>query len=97
VCFSHKLHQVFTIIGHSPIAMKEQPDQKITITLPASVYHKLRQQAHQQGLSLPAIIQKKITLKPSHENNLAQLSVKQMIQQTAPKYHGPESRLDFFS
>lgn len=77
--------------------MKEQADQKITITLPASLYHKLRAQAHQQGLSLPGMIQKKIALKPSEASNLADLSVKEMIQQTAPQYHQPESRLDFFS
>ncbi|MDG1357475.1 MAG: hypothetical protein P8P36_04710 [Akkermansiaceae bacterium] len=77
--------------------MKKQTDQKITITLPAPLYHSLREQAHQQGISLPTIIRKKITLKPSATGDLAKLSVKEMIQKTAPRHHGPESRLDFFS
>lgn len=77
--------------------MNKKTDQKITLTLPAALYHNLRKQAYQQGVSLPAIIRKKIELQPSETSRLAKLSVKEIIQHTAPKYQEPESRLDFFS
>jgi hypothetical protein len=77
--------------------MNNKPTEKKTITLPASLYHKLRNQAYKQGLSLPEFIQERIQLEPSKPTPLAQLSLKQLIEQTTPKSTNPDSRLDFFS
>lgn len=77
--------------------MKKQTCGKITITLPASVYHKLRHEARRQGLSLPEFVRSKITLQPSGPTELAKLPLKQIIRETAPEPGGPDSRLDFFS
>lgn len=77
--------------------MKHKPTEKTTITLPAALYHKLRSEAHKQGLSLPDFIQKKIKLEPSSPTPLAKLPLKELIQQTTPNTSTPDSRLDFFS
>ena len=77
--------------------MKHEPTEKTTITLPAALYHKLRSDAHKQGLSLPDFIQKKIKLEPSSPTPLAKLPLKELIEQTAPTTSPPDSRLDFFS
>jgi len=77
--------------------MNNKPTEKTTITLPAALYHKLRSEAHKQGLSLPEFIQNKIKLEPSQPTPLAKLPLKQLIQQTTPDSSTPDSRLDFFS
>jgi len=71
--------------------------EKVAITLPSPLYHKLRKKARQQGLSLPEFIQKKIKLEPSELSALASLPLKQLIRQTRPESTSPEARLDFFS
>ena len=95
--FSHNVHHVFIQARHAPGTMKQEATEKTTITLPASLYHKLRSQAYKQGLSLPEFIQEHIQLEPSKPAPLAQLSLKQLIKQTTPKSTNPDSRLDFFS
>ena len=77
--------------------MKQEATTKKTITLPAALYHKLRNEAHKQGLSLPEFIQNKIKLEPSQPTPLAKLPLKQLIQQTTPESSSPDARLDFFS
>jgi len=77
--------------------MNNKPTEKTTITLPAALYHKLRSEAHKQGLSLPEFIQNKIKLEPSQPTPLAKLPLKQLIQQTTPDSSTPDARLDFFS
>jgi len=77
--------------------MNNKPTEKTTITLPAALYHKLRSEAHKQGLSLPEFIQNKIKLEPSQPTPLAKLPLNQLIQQTTPDSSTPDSRLDFFS
>ena len=77
--------------------MKKKHTEKTTITLPAALYHKLRSEAHKQGLSLPEFIQNKIKLEPSEPTPLAKLPLKQLIRQTTPESATADSRLDFFS
>ena len=77
--------------------MNNKPTEKTTITLPAALYHKLRSEAHKQGLSLPEFIQNKIKLEPSQPTPLAKLPLNQLIQQTTPDSSTPDARLDFFS
>ncbi len=77
--------------------MNSEPTEKITITLPCALYHTLRNQAYGKGISLPEFIQRKIKLRPSELNPLADLPLKDIIQQTTPHSSHPDSRLDFFS
>ncbi|MCP5538454.1 MAG: hypothetical protein H7A51_19750 [Akkermansiaceae bacterium] len=77
--------------------MKAEPTEKITITLPHTLYHSLRNQAYKQGVSLPEFIQRKVQLRPSEPSPLAHLPLKKLIQQTTPETTNPDARLDFFS
>ena len=78
-----------------PRIMKNEPAQKITLTLPNNLYHTLRNQARKQNLSLPEFIQKKIQLRPA--DPLSKLPLKDLIARTTPKSPHPDARLDFFS
>jgi len=82
---------------HIPDIMKDKATEKITIILPCSLYHTLRNQAYKQGLSLPEFIQRKIQLRPSESSPLADLPLKKLIEQTTPDVAPTDSRLDFFS
>lgn len=95
--FSHNIHHDFIIPWQIANLMKPEHTEKITITLPSALYHTLRDQAYKQGVSLPEFIQKKIKLRPSEPTPLADLPLKELIQQTTPKSATPDSRLDFFS
>jgi len=77
--------------------MNNEPTHKITLTLPSSLYHALRNQAYAQNISLPEFIQKKIKLSPSEPSSFADLPLKELIAKTTPHSHHPDSRLDFFS
>lgn len=78
--------------------MKNERTQKITITLPHTLYHRLRHEAHQQSLSLPEFVNKKIQLRPTEATPLAHLSLKEILAITAPpKSIAPDTRIDFFS
>jgi|GEM_PF-1842487 hypothetical protein len=77
--------------------MKSEGTQKITITLPHAVYHRLRNEAKRQKLSLPELVHKKIQLRPSQPAPLAILPLKEILAITAPEAINPEARLDFFS
>lgn len=80
-----------------------EPTEKITVSLPYSVYHILRSQAHQQNVSLPEFIQRKIQLKPAVEPvikmnvaSLAELPLREILAKTKPVGFAPDERLDFF-
>ena len=77
--------------------MKNEPTEKLTITLPQSLYHALRNQAHKQGVSLPEFVQKKIRLRPADAAALAELPLKDLIARTTPETQNPDSRLDFYA
>lgn len=77
--------------------MKPEGTQKITITLPHSVYLRLRNEAHQQKLSLPEFVKKKVQLLPAEAAPLAHLPLKEILTITAPESIAPDARLDFFS
>jgi len=66
--------------------------EKITITLPTSLYYSLRNQAKKQNLSLPEFIEKRIKLQPSNPS-LSTLPLNQLLKTTAPKRKNP---LDFY-
>ena len=97
IIFSHNLHDLFTIIGHDHADMKNEPAKKITVNLPDALYHRLRNEAHQQNLSLPEFIKKKVDLKPMKPTPLAKLPLKDLLAQTTPRFSHPDSRIDFFS
>ena len=77
--------------------MKPEGTQKITITLPHAVYHRLRNEAQRQKLSLPELVNKKIQLRSSQPTPLATLPLKEILAITTPEAIFPEARLDFFS
>ena len=83
--------------------MKNEATRKIIITLPQSVYHSLRGEAHKQNVSLPEFIKKKVQLRPAKTQpavdlrNLADLPLKKILAITAPKMNHPDERIDFFS
>ncbi len=76
---------------------------KITVRLPHSVYHVLRNQAYQQNVSLPDFIRRKMDIKPRKEpvktdegRSLAALPLREILAQTTPAGFDPDDRLDFF-
>lgn len=77
--------------------MKDEPTEKLTITLPQALYHALRNQAYKQGLSLPEFIQKKIQLRPADTTALAALPLKELIEKTTPASLPTDSRIDFYA
>jgi len=77
--------------------MNQEPSTKITLSLPSGVYHRLRNEAHRQNISLPEMIRKKIEIKPIEPSTLAELSLKEIIQRTTPQSSSPDTRIDFFS
>lgn len=83
--------------------MNQKPDQKITLSLPHSLYHQLRNEAHRRNLSLPEFIQKKIQLQPGPLNQptnaatLGELPLKEILARTAPLTMSADERLDFYS
>jgi len=83
--------------------MNDTNTEKITICLPCSVYHHLRQQAYKQNISLPEFIRKKIVLKPveisCHQEirSLASLPVREILAKTKPVGVDGNERLDFFN
>lgn len=81
----------------------DDASEKITVCLPHSVYHALRNQAYSQGLSLPEFIRKKVDLKPSKKpevltntESLAALPLREILDKTRPVGFHPDERLDFF-
>lgn len=81
----------------------DETTEKITVRLPHSVYHTLRNQAYQQNISLPEFIQRKIDLKPGREpqqkadaSSLAALPLREILAKTKPIGFHPDERLDFF-
>ncbi|MBK1856002.1 hypothetical protein JO972_13610 [Verrucomicrobiaceae bacterium 5K15] len=80
--------------------MNETSSEKITIQLPHSVYHALRNQAKKQNLSLPEMVQQKIVLEPAEPGSLerlAKLPLREILARTAPVGMDPDDRLDFFA
>jgi len=80
--------------------MNKNSTEKLTIHLPHSVYHTLRNQAKRQNLSLPEFVQKKIELKPGEPGSLerlAELPLKEILARTTPVGGDPDERLDFFA
>jgi len=77
--------------------MKHEGTQKITITLPHAVYHRLRNEAQRQKISLPELVNKKIQLRPSQPAPLATLPLKEILAITTPVAVSQDARLDFFS
>ena len=76
------------------LPINENHPEKITIELPAALYHALRNEAKRQGLDLPDFVRRKIDLKPSDTAGLSQLSVSEILARTVPAEG--EDRLDFF-
>ncbi|WP_435894286.1 hypothetical protein [Oceaniferula spumae] len=79
--------------------MNDEPTEKLTIQLPHSVYHALRNQAKRQNVSLPEFVQRKIELKPGEPGSLqrlADLPLREILARTAPVGFDPDERLDFF-
>ena len=81
----------------------DETTEKITVRLPHSVYHALRNQAYQQNVSLPEFIRRKIDIKPGQEprgidesNSLAALPLREILAKTRPVGFHPDERLDFF-
>ncbi|MFK7910801.1 MAG: hypothetical protein AB8F34_09360 [Akkermansiaceae bacterium] len=74
--------------------MKKNEREKITIELPTSVYHALRNEAKRRGLDLPEFIRRKIELKPADPSLLAGLPLREILSRTTPADGG--DRLDFF-
>ena len=77
--------------------MKNEPAKKITLTLPGALYHRLRDEAYQQNLSLPEFIKKQVDIKPAKPTPLEELHLKDLLAQTTPQFLHPDSRIDFFS
>ena len=71
--------------------MKYESTEKITLKLPSTLYHALRNQAYKQGVALPDFIKSKIELKPSTGSDLADLSLKELIRKTEPRSMNPDS------
>lgn len=86
------------MIRHRLIPMKHESTERITLTLPSSLYHALRSQAYRQGVSLPEFIKKKVELQPSSSSDLASLPLKDLIRKTEPKQvsGSPDSCIDFY-
>ncbi|MBT8036799.1 MAG: hypothetical protein KJO21_04570 [Verrucomicrobiae bacterium] len=76
--------------------MKNETTEKLTITLPSSLYHSLRNKAHKQAISLPEFIQKKIQLRPNDTAALAELPLKELIEKTTPTSLNADARIDFY-
>ena len=74
--------------------MTEDHREKITIELPAALYHALRNKAKREGLDLPDFVRRKIELKPSDATNLSRLPLSEILARTVPAEG--EDRLDFF-
>lgn len=74
--------------------MNEDHGEKITIELPAALYHVLRNEAKRQGLDLPDFVRRKIELKPSDATSLSRLPLSEILARTMPI--DGEDRLDFF-
>ena len=83
--------------------MNIEAPQKITITLPESVYLSLRREAHRQNISLPEFVKRAVQLRPKKsptENalkGLADLPLEKLLAITKPKICHPDERIDFFS
>ena len=77
--------------------MNNDHSHKVTITLPQSVYHRLRNEANRKGISLPEFIKKKVQLEAKEASPLANLPIKQILAATAPDLRHPDERIDFFS
>ena len=75
--------------------MSGQQQKKITIELPAGLYHALRNEAKRQGLDLPEFVRRKIEWKPADASELSQLPLREILSKTRPA--DGEDRLDFFA
>jgi len=87
----------------------DETTEKVTICLPYSVYHGLRNQAYEQNISLPEFIRRRINLKPaqplggeilcggnSATSSLSDLPLSEIFKRTTPKDLDPDERIDFF-
>jgi len=85
--------------------MNTKNKEKITVRLPRSIYHSLRNQAYEQNIALPDFIRSKVDLVPADEEirksdkgclGLSSLPLREIFSQTAPVGYSPDERLDFF-